>query len=152
MSSDSLMQEQRRETGHCMYGSKSMKTNTMQETGNIRSVDCSADKCTQPYPSPGTYDSPVAQMGLDGKKIFIEALNGFFLKYKVNPASPIQHPHFDLGLLSLFSWLRGLCVFTHAYWDRGKTLEGSTGRHEKEQSKSSHFTPIPHPQNQMMQL
>lgn len=124
----------------------------MQETENIRSMDCSADKCTQPYPSPGTYDSPVAQMGLDGKKIFIEALNGFFLKYKVNPASPIQHPHFDLGLLSLFSWLRGLCVFTHAYWDRGKTFEGSTGRHEKEQSKSSHFTPIPHPQNQMMQL
>lgn len=59
-------------------------------------------------------------MGLDGKKIFIEALNGFFLKYKVNPASSIQHPHFDLCLLSLLSWLRGLCFFTHAYQDRGK--------------------------------
>lgn len=62
-------------------------------------------------------------MGLDGKKILIEALNGFFLEYKVNPASSIQHPHFDLGLLSLISWLRGLRFFTHGYWDRGKYIK-----------------------------
>lgn len=60
---------------------------------------------TPVYPSPGTHDSPVTQMGLDSKKILIETLNGFFLQYKVNPSSSIQHPHFDLRLLCLFCWL-----------------------------------------------
>lgn len=145
MSSDSLMQGQRRGRGHRMYGSKSMKTNRIQEVENLKSMDFSTDKCTQSWPTPCTRDSPVAQVGLDGKKVLIEALNGFFLKYKVNPTSPIQHPHFDLGLLSLFSWLRGLRFFTHADWDRGETLEGSTGRHEKrsEQQQPLHLPPTP---------
>lgn len=41
------------------------------------------------HPSTGMYDSPVTQMRLDGKQVFIEALDGFFLKYIVNSSSAI---------------------------------------------------------------
>lgn len=47
-------------------------------------------------------DSPVTQMRLDGKQVFVEALDGFFLKYVVDPSSSIQHAHFNLRLLHLF--------------------------------------------------
>ncbi len=53
------------------------------------------------HPSTGMCDSPVTQMGLDGKQVFVEALDGFFLKYVVDPSSSIQHPHFNLRLLRL---------------------------------------------------
>lgn len=55
-------------------------------------------------PPTGIHDSPVTQVRLDGKQIFVEALDGFFLKYEVDPSSSIQHPHFNLRLLCLLFW------------------------------------------------
>lgn len=52
-------------------------------------------------PTTRMHDSPVTQMRLDGKQVLIKTLNGFFLKYKVNPSPAIQHSHFNFRLLHL---------------------------------------------------
>lgn len=71
------------------------------------------------HPATSMPDSPVTQMRLDGKQVFVEALDGFFLKYVVDPSSSVQHTHFNLSRLRLFCWTRGLCLLTHCCKDRG---------------------------------
>lgn len=66
------------------------------------------------------HGSPVTQMRLDGKQVFVEAFDGFFLEDKVDPPSSIQHSHFNLRLLRLFCWHWGLKLITHLCRDRKK--------------------------------
>lgn len=64
------------------------------------------------------HGSPVTQMRLDGKQVFVEALDGFFLQDKVDPPTSVQHSHLDLRLLCLFCG--GLNLITHLCRDRNK--------------------------------
>lgn len=62
---------------------------------------------------------PVTQMRLDGKQVFVEAFDGFFLEDKVDPPSSVQHSHLNLRLFCLFCcWHWELNLFTHLCRDR----------------------------------
>lgn len=66
-------------------------------------------------------DSPVTQMRLDSKQIFVEAFDGFFLKDKVDPSSSVQHSHFNVRLLRLFCYYWGLGL-TNLCRDRNQAV------------------------------
>lgn len=64
------------------------------------------------------HGSPVTQMRLDGKQVFVKAFDGFFLEDKVDSPSSVQHSHLKLRLLYLFCWYWGLNLITHLCRDR----------------------------------
>lgn len=76
-------------------------------------------------------------MRLDGKQVFVEAFDGFFLEDKVNPPSSVQHSHVNLRMLWLFRWHRGLNLITHLCRDTNKAASEDTNHQADGQQEVS---------------